>query len=187
VSYLIYPSLQQPVPITGNETFNVARWYKAWTEPNLWSRVSSGYAVATASSGYFYVPYVYVAPPDTSETAAYWQRFSEPDRQLPGLHASLQQAFTIDPYAFTQPEVVTESRWHQPWSEPVRHLPLLLPNSQPFFAYQPYPPEFLDIPWFMPLSEPKMFKLALHVSDHQFFVTGAHAVGNPYARGYVIC
>lgn len=32
----------------------------------------------------------------------------------------IYQSATIDPYALTQPESVTEDRWHQPWSEPVR-------------------------------------------------------------------
>lgn len=66
--------------------------------------------------------------------------------------ALMASGATVDPWILTQPEQVTESRWHEPWSEPVR-IPLRTrPGAQPYLFFHPNP--FVPFGWVYPYSEP---------------------------------
>lgn len=111
-------------------------------------------------------PTTYAAEPEPEDLdfTAWLIQFSEPQRFKSGLRASLQQAFTTDPYSLTQPETVTEDRWHQPWSERLRRN--TLPTSQQqVLAFVDWTIAADRPTWFAALSEPKRFRAALLVAD----------------------
>lgn len=85
---------------------------------------------------------------------------------------ALQYQALVEPVS-TQPETVTESRWHQPWSEPVRRKPA----TPSHFAWSTFTPAAVtDIRWFAPLSEPVRVKAALQPTLQSFFTVDADPV-----------
>ena len=79
----------------------------------------------------------------------------------------------------------TEPVYHQPFSEPKRFPLRLFAGTQPYLF--PSNDPVIDISWFSPFSEPKRFKPELIKAANPTFCTGAHALGTPFARGYIIC
>lgn len=183
MAVLIYPSLQQPVPFTDTPS-QQAQWFKQWTDPVDTRAVRARAFVARMES--FFYDTEQLGTPEFIGPDKWWQPFSERLHAKPGLAVYLQQALAYSESA-QFPEVVFIDKYLYPFSEPKRFRPALLVGDQPFFAAEPQPEDQDFLGWYQPFGSPKRFKPRLDTGLNPYAVTGAHALGTPYARGYVVC
>lgn len=104
---LQYQGIAAPIPIGERPE---SEWHQPWSIPK---HTIASIAIAVSATVGQVAP---VTP--TTVLIEWYQSWSEPSRSRSGLKSDLQQFLAIDPYALTQPENVTEDRWHQPWSNP---------------------------------------------------------------------
>ena len=140
-----YQFLVQAAPF--EEAVTESRWHQPWSEP---VRLKPGLAATQQQTLAFY--------PNPTVSFGWFGSLSDPSvLAKAGLRAALQQAAIIDPYALTQPEVVSESKWHQAWSEPVRLKPGLSAALQQTLGWNPVfaAPEVVTVDkWWEPWSDP---------------------------------
>lgn len=182
MAVLIYPSLQQPV--LADQPLDQPP-YKQWADPDLGVNVRKQALAACIASG----PQLDPFPRGTPEFIGpdkWWQPFSERLYPKNGLQAARQQFLAYSESA-QFPEVVYIDKYLYPFSLPVWHKARLEVGDQPFYYAEPEPEEQDVMSWFRPLSEPKRFPKRLDTGLNPYFTTGAHALGNAYARAYVIC
>lgn len=137
------------------------------------------------ASGQYYDPF----PRGTPEFIGpdkWWQPFGERLYPKKGLAAYLQRDLAYSESA-QFPEVVFIDKYLYPFSEPKRFPRTILTGDQPFASEEVHPEDQDFLGWYRAFSEPKRFPKRLDASLNPFFTTGAHALGTPYARGYVIC
>lgn len=91
------------------------------------------------------------------------------------------------PSVFPDTKPVISIGWWQPFGEPKRFPKALLAGDQPYYSAEPEPEDLDVMAWYKPFSEPKRFPKRLNVPLNPTFFTGAHSLGTPFARGYVIC
>ena len=184
-SHFLYPSVQEPVPITA-AVVDVDGWYQPLAEPvrfrklhvSLYPAVPRRDLEETGLDKWHIalsdpvrrrnVPIAqdYVAPVFFGEIVTvdkWFANLSEPVRVKLGLLTARQQFATSD----TEPAV--SFGWQQWLSEPVR-LKLGLPaTQQQFFATDTEP--IVSFSWFAPLPEPVRLKPGLGANQQQFFAT----------------
>lgn len=106
------------------------------------------------------------------------------------LHPSLIAGSVLDPFPRGTPEFIGPDKWWQPFSERLHAKRSLRADSQQFLAYsesaQFAETVYID-KYLYPFGLPVWHKPRLRTALNMPFLTGAHAIGNPYARGYVIC
>ncbi len=133
--------------------------------------------------------------PDPSNDEAMWHKqWADPDLWVnvrkQALVARIASGQTLDPLPRGTPETITVDKYWQPWSTRLYSKPGLAAYLQQALAYSEsaqFPETVTESRWHQPWSEPVRFKPALLAGDQPFFTTGAHALGTPYSRGYVIC
>lgn len=184
MAVLIYPSLQQPVLFTDVPS-EQARWFKQWADPVDMRAVQARSFVARMES--FFYDTEQLGTPEFIGPDKWWQPFSERLHAKPGLAVYLQQALAYSESA-QFPEVVFIDKYLYPFGEPKRFPKELITAAHPYQAFVDWTSAG-DSPsaWYPALSEPKRFKPRLDTGLNPYAVTGAHALGTPYARGYVIC
>lgn len=129
---------------------------------------------------------VQVGPVGNTGFQAWVQPFPKRD---PNHAARATSGQRFDPYPYVSPEFIFPDKWMRPFSERLYAKTSLGAASQQALVYSESAqfPEVVYIDKYLyPFSEPKRFKPALHAALNPAFLTGAHAIGNPYARGYVI-
>ena len=173
MTFLIYPSLQQPVPLSFDPTNNPSEHYQPWSYPLQTicrNRIAWAF-IAAMSAGPFTPPMGYEQP----TVDRYLTALSEPIRlnYKQSILTAAQQftAFQLD--NAQQPEEVTESRWHQPWSEPYNKATLTIRFGS--YLQQSFIGDTANtlLPitnpvWFAPLSEPVRLKIGLGAWLQQF-------------------
>lgn len=111
-----YQAKTEPVLVEA-EAITESRWHQPWSEPVRYA-IAPLLAIALIASGPVF-PVQQQGEEITSDKWFAW--LSEPVREKPGLRASLQQSFTIDPVAFTLPEsAIPIDRWLIALAEPIR-------------------------------------------------------------------
>lgn len=115
-------------------------------------------AIKAPSAAFTYVPSPFAEPPRNNTIAK------------KAAIALIASGAVIGPFALTQPETVTESRWHQGWSEPVRYkqapkarISLMASGGVVPLGVEAITPD----KWFNPYSEPGRFKQGLRASLQQ--------------------
>lgn len=90
-------------------------------------------------------------------------------------------------YFEMQPTPIIAIGWFNWLSEPKRFPKAVLAGDQPFASEEVHPEDQDFLGWYQNFSTPKRFPKRLDPTLNPFFTTGAHALGTPFARGYVIC
>lgn len=189
-----------PFALTQPETTSVDRYYIQWPDPTRRppSRVS-GFPV---ESDVLFVPppaYGWFAPwadqsrpkslpralypsyfPDPAPVGGeiitldkWYQQDGPPVRKL-GFRAALQLAFTIDPFALTQPETTSVDRWYQQWLDPTR-AKISLPRGDYPSTFQTIEPTGTFVPpdrWYQQWPDPTRLKASLPRADYPSFILG---------------
>lgn len=123
-------------------------WFMPLSEPVRQNRISA----ASQAPSLFLTEAIFT---ETVTLDKYYQWWSEPVRQRPGLRAQLDPFYFAEPFSQTQPERVDESKWHYPWSEPVRLKPGLRVYLQQFYTADTSTIPLTKLePWFNWWSEP---------------------------------
>ena len=174
---ILYPSLQAP-PYAVPAPFTVQ-------DTPVGPPKTRGHYAALIASGQTYDPEP-LGTPEFVGPDKWWQPFSERLHAKARLHAALNPFEAYSESAQFE-EVVFIDKYLYPFGLPVWHKPALLAGDQPFYMAEPQPEDQDFMSWFQRLSEPKRFPKRLDTGLNPFFVTGAHALGTPFARGYVIC
>lgn len=187
INVLIYPSLQQPVPYTGNADENAARWYKQWADPVDTRKVSAQRQIALIASGMAPIDAKWDNPAEQIFADKWWQQWRERLYPKRGLAAYLHPFHTDLTPAAPFEETIYIDKYLYPFSLPVWHKARLEVGDQPFFAAEPEPEDQDFMAWFRPMSEPKRFPKRLEPGQNPAFTTGAHNLGTPFVRAYIIC
>lgn len=130
---------------------------------------------------------------DGSKNEAHWhQPWSEPylTKEKQAFIARMASGQSFDPYPLGTPEFVGPDKWWQQWRERLYPKPGLRANLQQFLAYSESAqfPEVVYIDKYLyPFGLPVWHKARLATGSQPYFATGAHNLGTPFARGYVIC
>jgi len=107
------------------------------------------------------------------------------------LHTSqIASGNVLDPFPRGTPEFIGPDKWMRPFSERLHAKTSLRTASQQALAYSESAqfPEVVYIDKYLyPFGLPVWSKPRLQTALQMAYLTGAHAIGNPYARGYVIC
>jgi len=112
-------------------------------------------------------PIAVLSPPEFIGPDKFWNPFSEPVRFKLGVGAPLQQFFTS---GNTNPEQVTESRWHQPWSEPLIKIKQgLRTGDQQFITYNNLA-QIVPFSWFNNLRDPRVLARPMLITADQPFL-----------------
>jgi hypothetical protein len=96
----------------------------------------------------------------------------------------------LDPFPRSTPEFIGPDKWMLPFGERLHRKTSVGVPLQQFLAYSESAqfPEVVYIDKYLyPFGLPVWHKPRLRTALQMPFLTGAHAIGNPYARGYVIC
>lgn len=131
------------------DTFE-SRWHQPWSEP---VRKKPG-LLASLQKTTEIDPFP--RPPESLTVGSWLSPFSAPVRHKSGLGAWLKQFSAIDPYSLTQPERISEDKWHQPWSEPTRRRGIWAASQQ--FIIQSFTPDPARdaISWYQQLKDPTL-------------------------------
>ena len=117
---------------------------------------------------------------DPTVSFSWFAPLPEPVRSKP--RVAWQQFTTLDPYGLTQPETVTESRWHRPWPDIVYAKKTILAAQQQFLAFDPSPisGELVTVDkWIYPFTGPVRLKPGLAAARQQFLAAEPFSLTRP--------
>ena len=165
-------ALGQGVNFTGTEAVAESKWHQPWSDP-----VRTKSRLIDANQQAFCVD---VNP---RVSFSWFENFSDPVRTKSRLIDANQQAFFVD----VKPRV--SFSWFENLSDPVRIISRLGTGSQQYqeFTETIFKESTTVDRWLLQWECPVRFKPALRKELQSSFTTSALSIGNPYARGYIIC
>ena len=147
------------------ETATESRWHQPWSEP-VRLKPDLGAARQVAHTGVYDIEIEVIGP------TPWFAPWRDPVRVPLRLAPALNQFEPDNPWGMTQPESVTEDRWHQPWSEPKRFKPALTYGAQKadfLVEAAPFPETVMESKWHQPWSEPKRYPKDLGAPRQAFY------------------